>query len=76
MPLPFAQRPLTLPRMALAPEAGIGVNRLSFGAFRQTRGGTELGARFGILDEPASDGEKIRGNVFQTGVAATVYFYA
>jgi hypothetical protein len=52
MPLPFAQRPLTLPRMTLAPEAEVGVTHFSLGSFGSITGfGLELGAHFGILDD-------------------------
>lgn len=52
MPLPFAQRPLTLPRMTLAPEVSFDVAHVAFGGLGSAIGvGMEIGARFGILDD-------------------------
>ncbi|MEP7125987.1 MAG: hypothetical protein ABJE95_33955 [Byssovorax sp.] len=52
MPLPFAQRPLTLPKMTLAPEVGLEVSHVSIGAFSLGNAvGMEIGAHFGILDD-------------------------
>lgn len=52
MPLPFAQRPLTLPRMTLAPEVSFDVAHVAFGGQRSATGvGMEIGAHFGILDD-------------------------
>jgi hypothetical protein len=52
MPLPFAERPLTLPKMTLAPEVGFDVTHVSIGGFGSATGvGMEIGAHFGILDD-------------------------
>ena len=52
MPLPFAQRPLTLPAMTLAPEIGFEVTHVSLGGFGSFNSvGMPIGVRFGILDD-------------------------
>jgi hypothetical protein len=52
MPLPFAQRPLTLPAMTLAPELGFGVTHLSIqGVDFGNSVGMDIGAHFGITDD-------------------------
>lgn len=52
MPLPLAERPLTLPKMTLAPELGFGVTHLGLDGFNLgTSTGLDLGAHFGILDD-------------------------
>jgi hypothetical protein len=52
MPLPLAERPLTLPKMTLAPELGFGVSHFNFDGFNLgTTVGVDIGAHFGILDD-------------------------
>ena len=52
MPLPFAERPLTLPRMTLAPEVSLDVAHVALGGLGSaTSAGMEIGAHFGILDD-------------------------
>jgi hypothetical protein len=52
MPLPFAQRPLTLPKMTLAPELGFNVAHISSNGFSlPTFVNLEAGAHFGITDD-------------------------
>jgi hypothetical protein len=52
MPLPLAERPLTLPKMTLAPVVGFAVaHRVVDGANLATAVGLEIGAHFGILDD-------------------------
>ena len=52
MPLPYAQRPLTLPKMTLAPELGLSFTHLSANGFSSpTYVNLEAGAHFGITDD-------------------------
>ncbi len=52
MPLPFAQRPLTLPKMTLAPQLGFKVTHISSDGFSlPTIVDLEAGAHFGITDD-------------------------
>jgi hypothetical protein len=51
LPLSYTERPLTLPRMILAPEGEFAVDHFDAGAGSITQVGIGLSARFGILDD-------------------------
>lgn len=50
-PIAYAERPLTLPRMTLAPELGFSVMRVNGGTGTDTKVGMEIGASFGITKD-------------------------
>lgn len=51
LPVPYAQRPLTLTKMTLAPQLNFHVLNFDFGFGTATGIGIDLGAKFGVTDD-------------------------
>ena len=54
-PVPFVERPLTLPKMMLAPQFQIGLTHAELGNFAFNGVGLNVGAAFGVIDDLTVD---------------------